>query len=110
MEKNESLEIKKDIEFLKRVSEVQEKYNAKSTADLFLVMDQKIDELQGQLDEAIEVIKFYGDTESWYENSIITSDFNLVEYDDEISACYGHFGGKKARDFLNKLKSGGSDE
>ena len=76
----------------------------------------KVIELQNQLKEAVEVIRFYGNLSSWKKSNakhftlIIQNDRDLIrnkKMPDEVYYPELEIGGKMARNFLLKIKDKG---
>ena len=69
---------------------------------LFIEEQQKrIDELEKQLDEAIEVIRFYADKENWKKNHQVL--WTLICKKDREKIKHNFWvGGKKAREYMSK--------
>lgn len=61
-----------------------------------------IDKLKQQLKEAEEVIDFYADVDSWYDQEIYGCRSGITSCDEEEVEKHFCVGGKKARDYMTK--------
>lgn len=71
----------------------------------------KIKQLESLIEESLEVIRFYGNRENWHDMNDRTEPnnaTNVIEDRDEFGKDKWNdeyfFGGKRARDFLNKIE------
>ena len=62
--------------------------------------------LKTRLNEAIEVIRFYGTKENWIANNTVNykQSINMTDMEEFSQGFYGFGGGKRARDFLRKQR------
>lgn len=74
--------------------------------------DAKIEALQKELDEAVEVIKFYADRNNWEQDDMDIQDYTILPSDvekfKEMNPNTFNYssGGKRAMEFLAKVKRG----
>ena len=68
-------------QFLSTIPEENRKLYDESSLQLlfkFEQSDSELDKVRKQLSEAIEVIKFYGDTGNWYDDEMACTDYIKV--------------------------------
>ena len=68
----------------------------------FKMLQDKLSQKEKLLDEAIEVIKFYGDKDNWRKQS--QTNYTICCINDMEGTAFIKFGGKRARSFLEKMK------